>query len=309
MEVIFSENPKILFHSSNNGKIFYLTNESNTIISYICDPKNDIWTFISKKVILSIEILDSYKDDIDWDSYSKYNNLTHKIVENFSDKLVWPLMYYRWMEEKKIISEKYVHFIKKSINNIYFGELYCISRKNKKWFYSSIFIDCFPEIVDWGWIIKNIKLPIFLLDSYWLKIKSYSNGSDELYKRQDLSDIDFLKKWYMCINWKKISKYQILSNNHFNIFYKELDWTSIFSKYIIDLEELQQEVIYNYINDISETQNLNNKFIIINIDILNPEKMLKNKNIQNNIIDRIYKNCSEKYIYTTQKGNYIKFGY
>lgn len=307
MDIDISKKPKILFYTRDGDKIFYLRDISNVIMSYVCD---NIWTFISESTILSYKELYKYRKYIDWKAYSEgCNNLTHKIIEKFRKKLVWSLIFKKWMQEGKTISENQVHFINKSIDVIEEPILRHISMDNKNWFYSEIFIDCFSDIVDWKWITKNLKLPLLLMDRYFIEMYSY----DELYKRQNISDILFLKKYKKYVNWRKISRYQTLSNNHFMEFPNLLDWEYIFEKYNLDIEELKnlpKYVIYDNIDDISEKQPLTEQYIMNNNSILNPIKLLANPNISNDIHARILKSqVDEKYYFIIKKNRHIKFEY
>ena len=307
MNVNISKAPKILFYTCNEGRIFYLIDVSDVIISYIYD---DVWTFISESITLLYEELYRYRKYIDWKAYSAgYNELTYKIIENFRRDLVWPIILRKWIQKGKIISEKQVHFINKSLDVIKDSVLLNISINNKKWFYSEVFIDCFSDIVDWEWIVKNLKLPLLLIDRYFNKICTY----DELYERQNISDISFLKEYRRRINWRKISKYQILSDDHFAVFPRLLDWEYILKNYSLNmksLENLPKHIIYDNIYIISEKQPLTEQYIINNINILNPVKLLINSNISNIIHARILKSqVDEKYYFIIKQHQHIDFEY
>ena len=196
---------------------------------------------------------------------------------------------------------------------------------NKKWFYSEKFIDCFSNKVDWKWIIKNIELKTFMLDRYYDILKkiyinedlydysfSFMKNISSMYIYQNLNDSKFLKKHENTINWIAISKYQKkLSEKQILIFSNKLYFEYIFHNYKLSmktLNRLSNNIIIKNINTISFTQNLDKNYIIKHNNILNPYKLIINKNLSISIKDNICEiGKTGKYIFLKNNKQYINF--
>jgi len=304
MEVILAKKPKIIMYFTENHKQYYIPDVlSNMIVSYI-----GIWTFISESTDLNYRDLKKYKKYIDWESYSEgHNKLTYNIVENFSKKISWPKRYEKWINEEEKITDNIVHFIKKSVDGLWSTDLTNISNNNKEWFYSQMFIDAFPMYIDWSWVSKNIKLENVYLDRYFKYLYKYR----DTYCYQDLSDLTFLENHRDDINWTLFSTYQNLTDNCMQYFINDLDWPVIFDKHILNdhiLDSLPQRIINSNISIICKKQNINKSFIINNINIVEPRKILENPNIKNNIKQLLSKNCILEEFYFKYNDQHIVLG-
>jgi len=275
-------NIKILVSANDSIKITLgrlSTDVSNVVIEYI-----GLWNFISENT-----------------------DLTREIVVKFADKIIWYIVLKKWMKDNLVddilfeseICDKHIMLIKMAEKDI-FNNNNCkdLISDNKAWFYSIKFINCFSNDVDWKWITKNIDLPMWIIDRYFDSKIDHT----EVYKCQNLADTTFLKYHEKEINWKKISEYQkYLTEVHFIVFNKNLYWNYIFSRYPLSmrlLNSLPEHVIYNNINDIAKTQNLDEDFIIKYINILNPSRLKHNERLSNKIKEQIYLNIhADHYIF------------
>lgn len=307
MNIIIAKNPKI--------QIYNLPDDiSNLIMSYI-----DLWTYISESVYLSPVQLETYQDFINWRAYSLgVNELNYNIIKNHYKEMNWSGILNKWVVthttdlHNKIlqIPLKYVHFINIA-KCVIFNDKACfnIISTNKTYFYSMHFIDCFPSYLDWDWIIINIKFTSNAI----LKYFNFISVAEErnLYKYQNLTDIELLNNLQDQINWTLFSIYQELTLSHYLIFHRKLCWNYIFKKKELShyiLNRLPMYIIYDHLDLITKTQPLDDEFITNNIKILDPRKICNNEKIDEKIKKRIFKNCqSNKYILLLNNNTYTEF--
>lgn len=305
MDVIIKEKPKIYIH--------YLPDDiTNIIISYMGGP----WVYISENINLSPKQIEQYYTFINWEAYSQgINELNYDIIKRYCKKLCWHLILNKWIIVNNITNNekiplKYVHFINIA-RKIIFNDIKClhIINNNKLYFYSIHFIDCFSDYIDWDWVTKNLKLSTDAIYKYNDFFNNIANIN--LYKYQNVTNINLLTKLQDKINWELFSIYQQLNVSHYLLFHRKLCWNTIFKKKKLPpsiLNRLPMYVIYDNLNIITMTQNLDDEFIINYVKILDPEKILNNNMINNQIKKRIYKNYqSNKYILILNDNAYIDF--
>lgn len=205
---------------------------------------------ILNKIHLIGPQIDCLHDVINWEELSK-THIPDYLIIKYKNLINWEI----FLQNKH---PKGIIFLSQVKDKVI--EQYSLFFKNemKKIYYTSHFIQVFPELIDWKWLVTNLKLNEYILLKYWDKF-----SSDDISKYQNITRNIFEKK-KIFINWVEVSM-RSLSDKFIEMAHEYLIW-NLLCKY----QKFSRKILNNYMekftsrehwDTISQYQKLSNKFI------------------------------------------------
>lgn len=216
-----------------------------------------------------------------------YSYFTEEFIINNIDLMIFSDLHnYVLTKCSNVISEKSLHVIIENIktHNNYFNYKLPINKKiniNETFLIifrhinvSCEFLEKYIDYIHWNLISQYQKLS----EEFMMKYK-YKISFTGICSHQKIS-VNFIELYKREIEWNFLSQNKNLTKE---VFEKYIDKLIIYSSYL-DIKFLTKDVISNYINHIdweyiSLTKPLTKEFIIDNIQYLNVENIINNKEI------------------------------
>ena len=240
-------------------------------------PCANTFDLLSSYVYLSEDLLDRYKNKLDWYKVCKDVPLSVELLDKFSDKLFWPVVsHYQKLSEEFIDK----HSDKVDWNNISIHQKLSesfIERHKDEVYWKAIsifqvlsedFIDRNSDKVEWISISWSQKLSESFIEKHKDDVDSY-----RIISYQKLSE-RFIENHNNLFNYSfAILKYQKLSEDFIRKHFNKLEMS-----YICIYQKLSEKFIDDYLNEldlklISSYQKLSNKFIRSHSSILDKIKI------------------------------------
>lgn len=185
----------------------------------------------------------------------------------------------------------------------------------KRMYYTPMFMSMFPNLVDWKWCSKNIQIDEFLLYKFWNRlnittISKYQNMSEE-FMRENSSRIKwqyvckrplrekFIDEMAHCVDWYAVAKYQKLSSDFMKKFMGRLDPYVVSRYQPLDMSFIEEYRPWLKMPVISQYQNMTVEYLKNNIQYLNRDNLLLNKNYNKKDTPQVIDNNGRLYIIET----------
>lgn len=244
--------------------------------------------------ICNVTQADALYDVIDWNNIS-HDEIPGPIMVHNKDRINWSI----FLRNKKPKEINYLIDVKDKLTE---NQSIFFNPRIKKRYYNTPFILVFPELIDFRWLIKNIKLDEYVLLKFWDKFKpndisryqniTYAVAKEKLYQinwliaSKRLLDEQTITLANELVNWQIICRRQKgLSEEFLTKFAKQLHWGNV-SRY----QQLTPAFILKYRKKlnmyiISEYQNMQIELIKELEPCLDFANLIKNKhyNKQNSI--------------------------
>lgn len=233
--------------------------------------------------------IDILSDTIDWDIVS-HKELSGPIIIKHKNKINWEIFLQNGHPKDinslinvgdKIIEHQYLFF----------------NPRMKKMYYNIPFILVFPNLIDWNWLVKNVKLNEFILLKFWNNFKSNDISRyqtitpkiakqklrsinwiiagkhplqeevihiahdyltwETICKRQKKMSEETLIKFSHKLHWKNVSTYQKLSCSFIKKYYKKLDMRLVSQFQNLSIDLIKELEEFIYFDLLAVNKNFN----------------------------------------------------